>query len=314
VFKIINQNKQKDEVIIPSISFPAVANSIIESGLKPVIVDVDPLNGNISFESIIQALTKNTLAVFVTHYGGIPVNIAKLRKILGYDIFILEDAACAFGSFIDNKACGTLGDFGCWSFDPMKMLVSGEGGAVYFSNKDNLTKAKEYFYLGLPAGGKSGIDRKDISEKWWEYDLRCYGRRSLFTNINAAIALTQFDHLEISFNKRAQTRIRYCDIINGKDNLSFSPQDQKNVIYSNYFYTVFSSDRDKLANYFRENKVYTSFRYYPIHKMDLFKKYAFSNLEGAESFANSALNIPIHHNLSAADIDSICFLLDKWKN
>jgi aminotransferase len=312
VFRILNLQNTKKEVIIPSISFPAVASAVLEAGLTPVIVDVDPLNGNISLDSLKEALNSQTTAVFVTHYGGIPVDIEKLRAVVGDKVFILEDAACAFGTFVDGNACGTLADFGCWSFDAMKMLVAGEGGACYFSDESVAKKAKEYFYLGLPVSDKSGLDKASQSDRWWEYQLNSPGRRSMFTNINAAIAIPQFPSLSGNFSRRDDIRLKYCKVIDSNNKLNYSKQDQENVVYSNYFFTILSSERDQLAKYLKDNGVYTTFRYFPLHEIDLFRSYSVKNIDGARQFSETALNIPIHHNLSDADVDVISGLLSRW--
>ena len=312
VFRILNFRTTKKEVIVPSISFPAVASAIVEAGLKPVIVDVDPLNGNVSLDSVKQALNGQTAAVFITHYGGIPVDVEKLRKIIGSDVYILEDAACAFGTFINGKACGTLGDFGCWSFDAMKMLVAGEGGACHFSNEELSKKAKEYFYLGLPVSGKSGLDKASGTTRWWEYQLESPGRRSMFTNINAAIALPQFSALQENFTRRDSIRKQYCKVLDSHSSIKYCKQDQIDVEYSNYFFTIFSDERDKLAKYLKDNNVYTTFRYFPLHEINIFKEYSRGELDGARKFSENALNIPIHHSLTTSDVRLICDLLENW--
>jgi dTDP-4-amino-4,6-dideoxygalactose transaminase len=312
VFRVLEFQSGKKEVIVPSISFPAVCSSIVEAGMVPVIVDVDPSTGNVCLDSVSKSLSDNTAAIFITHYGGIPVDVVALRSIVGESVYILEDSACAFGTFVDGVACGTLGDFGCWSFDAMKMLVAGEGGACHFLDKDFAQKAKEYFYLGLPVSDKSGMDKSGDSARWWEYQLESPGRRSMFTDVNAAIALPQFSSLEDNFTRRVSIRAEYCEAIQCNNKLHYSEQNQPNVEYSNYFYTVLSDDRDNLAAYLKRNGVYSTFRYFPLHKIHLFKQFSSFDLKGADQFSERALNIPIHHNLSDSDVRHISSLLQNW--
>ena len=92
VFDIFNL-KHNSEVIMPSISFPAVGSAVLRSNLIPKIIDIDILSGNISIDSLKKAITKNTSAVFVTHYGGIPVEIDKIREVVGDKVYIFEDSA-----------------------------------------------------------------------------------------------------------------------------------------------------------------------------------------------------------------------------
>jgi dTDP-4-amino-4,6-dideoxygalactose transaminase len=293
-----------DEVIVPSISFPAVGSAVVKHGAKLVVVDSMANTGNANIEAIGNAVTDRTRAVFVTHYGGAPVDIAALRAIVGPEIFILEDAACAFGSFRNGVAIGTEGDFGCWSFDAMKLMTCGEGGAIYFKDPKHVERAKEYFYLGLPAQSKSGIDRQGTDNRWWEYQLTRPGRRSIFTNINAAFGIPQYDTLSDVLEKRAAIRRRYIDCLTKAGGM-FVEQIDQSVSYSNYFFTVLSPKRDELASYLKEKGIYSTFRYYPLHLIDIFKPFA-KPCQGAFDFSETALNIPIHQNLSDDDVEKIC--------
>lgn len=291
------------EVIVPSISFPAVGSAILAAGLTPKIIDIDLESGNIDLDLVVDALSSKTAAIFVTHYGGIPVDIKRLRKLVGSDIFIIEDAACALGTYINGVACGTEGDFGCWSFDAMKLLTCGEGGAIYVANSERMIHAKEYFYLGLPAQAKSGIDRQATDSRWWEYQLKTPGRRSIFTNINAAIGLPQFGELPVALDRRRTIRAYYCEVLD-KCDVKYLRQDDPNVIYSNYFYTVVTDRRDELASFLKKNQIYSTFRYYPLHLINLFQSYA-DDCSAATDFSNTALNIPIHQSLSDMDVEHI---------
>lgn len=298
------------EVIVPSISFPAVGSAILAAGLIPKIVDIDLKSGNIDLNLLADALSSKTAAVFVTHYGGIPVNIKRLRELVGSDVLIIEDAACALGTYINGVACGTEGDFGCWSFDAMKLLTCGEGGAIYVADSDRMTHAKEYFYLGLPAQAKSGIDRQATDNRWWEYQLNTPGRRSIFTNINAAIGLPQFDTLPDSLERRKAIRQYYCDALD-KCAVEYLRQDDSNISYSNYFFTLTTERRDELASFLKNNQIYSTFRYYPLHLIDLFQSYA-GDCSAAAVFSNTALNIPIHQSLSDVDVSHIANTLETF--
>ena len=162
-----------DKVAVPSISFPAVGSAVLETGAELIIIDVDPLTGNLDISKLCAIKHIQLSAIFITHYGGIPVDIAKLRSEIGAEVLIFEDAACALGTFVDGRACGTMGDFGCWSFDAMKLLTCGEGGGIYVNEDSIMTRAKEYHYLGLPVKSKSGLDNakteKDLTELYVKY-------------------------------------------------------------------------------------------------------------------------------------------------
>ena len=315
ILPVIKKRSQRRKVLVPSISFPAIGSAVVEAGLDLVIIDVDSTTGNVSLDSVRECLDDKVLAVFITHYGGNPVDVVALREIVGSNVFILEDSACALGSVLENgEAVGTHGDFSCWSFDAMKLLIAGEGGGAWIPSEELRTEFKESLYLGLPASEKSGLDKADDSAEWWSYDLKCFGRRSVFTDVNAAIALPQFDLLNSKLTRRSWIRDQYISSLESNWNVDFVKQSGCKV-YSNYFFTLLCDSRNHLAFYLKEKGVYSTFRYYPLHKIDLFAKNStIVDVSGSEAFAESALNIPIHDGLSDADVSYICQLLATYSS
>ena len=313
ILPVIKKRSHRGKVLVPSISFPAIGSAVIEAGLGLVIIDVDSSTGNVSLDSVREHLDDDVLAIFITHYGGNPVDVLALREIIGPNVFILEDSACALGSVLENgEAVGTHGDFSCWSFDAMKLLVAGEGGGAWIPSEEIRTEFKESLYLGLPASEKSGLDKADDSSEWWSYQLNSFGRRSVFTDVNAAIALPQFKLLEYKLARRSWIRGQYISSLESNDNVDFVKQSGcKN--YSNYFFTLLCDSRNHLAFDLKEKGVYSTFRYYPLHKIDLFVMNSIiGDMRGSESFAERALNIPIHDGLSDTDVAYICQLLSTY--
>ena len=314
ILPIIKKRSSARKVLVPSVSFPAVGSAVIDAGLELVLVDVEADTGNISLDAVKQNFDDDVLAVFITHYGGNPVDISGLRGIVGSKVFILEDSACALGSVLDDgTSVGLQGDFACWSFDAMKLLVAGEGGGARIPDRDIRNEFKESLYLGLPASEKSGLDKVDGSSEWWSYELNSFGRRSVFTDVNAAIAIPQFDLLNERLAKRRMIREFYIESIKANSDLDFSPQTGCSV-FSNYFFTVLCDSRDELAHYLKAKGVYTTFRYYPLHKIDLFVNAAkVAGMDGSNAFSSRALNIPIHSALSDTDVDYIARLLADYR-
>lgn len=302
----ILQLKETDEIIIPSISFPAIASAVIQTGAIPIIIDINDSNANLSLNELKKNLTKNTRAVFITSYGGIPNDIEKIREIVGDEVMILEDSACSLGTFEQGIASGIKSDFACWSFDAMKLLTCGEGGAFYAKDKNVVNTLKEHFYLGLPASEKSGLDKAKSNGNWWEYQLNRTGRRSIFTNINASIGLPQLSKLDDVLTRKDEIRKQYIKGLD-KNKIIIMPQENSKTDYSNYFFTIEHKKRDELAKYLKSNGIYTSLRYQPLHQINIFKKYS-KNCRNAEKFFEKSLNIPIHQNLTNDEVD---YIIDK---
>jgi aminotransferase len=313
ILPIIKKRSKANKVLIPSVSFPAVGSAVIEAGLELVLVDVEADTGNICLKAVKKHFDDDVLAVFVTHYGGNPVDILGLRNIVGNNVFILEDSACALGSVLDDgSAVGLQGDFACWSFDAMKLLVAGEGGGAWIPNSDIRDEFKESLYLGLPASEKSGLDKANESNEWWSYNLNCFGRRSVFTDVNAAIAIPQFGLLKTKLEKREAIRDKYIKSIQTNSHLKFVKQSGCTT-YSNYFFTVLCDSRNELAFFLKSQGVYSTFRYYPLSQINLFAMNStVGDMSGSDSFSKRALNIPIHDGLTGDEVAYISELLASF--
>ena len=224
-------------IILPSISFPAIPSAIIEAGYIPKIIDIDIRSGNISIDSLESEIDPQCSAVFITDYGGIPNKLDKIKKVIGSRLLFL-DAATSLGTFKSGNFSGFDADFSCWSFDAMKLLTCGEGGGVFIKDNQIMEAFREYSYLGLPSDGKSGLDKSKDDDRWWEYQLKRPGRRSVFTDINAAIGLPQVKTLDSRIERRNDIREQYIRAFSEIEEISVLEQNQENVRYSNYFFSI----------------------------------------------------------------------------
>ncbi len=314
--KLFNFNIN-DEIILPSISFPSIASSIIESNATIVFCDVDRKTLNPTAELISKHITSKTKAVFLTHYGGFPIDFDPIKELCEkHNIKIIEDSACAVKSFYKGKACGTLGDMGIWSFDAMKTLSTIDGGMIYLKDEELVKKAKMLLYLGLPLKAKSGIDSSsEGNNKWWEFDIIEPGRRAIMNNVTAAIGNTQLLKLDNYLNRRKDIFNYYYNELSEINEINISSYDNYNFEFdsSYYFFWIQTSKRNELAKFLKNNGVYTTFRYYPLHKIKLFNS-KFLDLKNSEFINDSTLNIPIHHNLTDREIESIVILIKNFFN
>jgi aminotransferase len=305
-----------DEVIIPSIHFIGAANAIISVGAIPIFADVDIKTLNILPREIERLRTIRTKAVMVLHYGGQPCEIEKIMEISKkYHIHVIEDNANSPFTKVKGKYCGTFGDIGCDSFDAMKILCTGNGGAILLKTDELLHKAKELRYFGLKCMGQSGIDTlKENNKRWWEIDLNEIESRHVTCDILSAIGREQLKKVDRFIKRRKEVWDRYQKELAGIDWLQLPPDPASDVESSYYFYwiTVKNNQRDKLAAWLIENGIYCSFRYYPLH---FIKKYNYTGkpLLNAESINENVLNIPLHQNLSDKDISKVISVIKKFK-
>ena len=306
-----------DEVIIPTIGFVGAANAVISNGGIPVFCDVDPLSLNTTVEFIKNKITDKTKAVLLIHYAGWACDMDPIIKLCKEkDILIIEDNACSVATIYKGKPTGALGDFGVWSFDSMKILVTGDGSIIYAKDPSILKKIKTRSYLGLlsESGYSSSVD-----QKWWEYNISYPGRRSVVNDITSAIGLVQLSRLEGFIDRRKQIHEYYNESLNDLDWIKTPTpiyesglSDRESSYYMYWIQLQDESTRDKLAVYLKENDIYTTFRYYPLHLVKYYNQYH-EQLPNAEKAADTTLCIPLHQALKAEEVEYIVEKIRSFK-
>lgn len=195
-----------DEVIVPSFTFIATANSILYVGATPVFADVDKDTYNLDPEDVKRKITKHTRVIMPVHQVGLAAFMQEIVQIAKRsNIFIVEDAACALGSRIDGKHVGVFGEIGCFSFHPRKSITTAEGGMLVTNNEDLAKRARI-----LRAHGMSVSDReRHESKHFTDETYKVLGYNYRMSDIHAAIGLAQFRKLEFILEKRATLASRY---------------------------------------------------------------------------------------------------------
>ena len=310
IFSLLNFPNDS-EVIIPSIHFIGAANAIKHHGLNPVFCDVDKHTLNCDLNYIKEKVTPKTKAIVVLHYGGSPCDIENINKFCkDNNIILIEDNANSPFSKYNSTPTGTIGDFGVWSFDAMKILVTGDGGMIYCRNKEFCEKLKTNSYLGLLS--ESGLKNK-IDKKWWEFDISSPGRRSIVNDIQSAIGIEQLKKVNKFISIRKKIHKKYDKAFSSLDWIK-TPTLNNDCLSSYYMYHIqlpSLEERDSLSGHLRESGIYTTFRYYPLHLVGYYKSNV--NLPNTEYAANHTLCIPLHQSLTESDVDKIIKSIKEFK-
>ena len=174
---------ENDEVLVPSLTYVATFQAISASGAKPIPCDVDLENLNISIDDI-KKITKKTKAIMPVWFAGNPAGLKDIYRLAKKKkLRVIEDAAHAFGSKINNKIIGSFGDICCFSFDGIKNITSGEGGCVVTNNKKIIKILKEKRVLGIKILKNPSKWKPKVKTQGWRYHM---------SNIMAAIGIIQF--------------------------------------------------------------------------------------------------------------------------
>ena len=299
-----------DEVVLPSISFIGAANAIAAVGAQPVFCDVDAATLNPTAADIDHKLTARSRAVLLLHYGGVPCEMDPILELVGRrGLWLVEDSACSPASSYRGRVCGTFGEIGIWSFDATKILVTGDGGMVYCRDLELARRLEERLYLGLKQ--QSGYTNK-TQDRWWEFDVGSCSRRAVMNDIAAAMGVEQLNKLAPFVQRRRQIHAHYDHLLKGVDWVEGPPPVPRHAESSYFLYWIRTRAalRDPLARHLRQRGIYTTFRYYPLHKIPYYRDG--SILPHAEEAADTALCLPLHQGLTERDLACIGEALDEF--
>ena len=293
-----------DEVILPTTSFVGAGNAVCAHGSKLVLCDVDRRTQNARAEDIAKVITPKTRAILLLHYGGVPCEMDEIMALAkANDIRIIEDSACAVSSSYKGQACGTFGDIAMWSFDAMKILVCADGGMLCFGTPELRERASKLLYFGLES--KSGYTNT-VDKKWWEFEISVFGHRAIMNDVTAAMALEQLKKLPSFIERRKEITEHYNARLDDLPWLETPLPLRDYQKSSYYFYPIQVGDnmRDDLAKHLRENGIYTTYRYFPLHRVAAYR--AAGRFPNADYAADHTLCLPIHQALTPDEIDYIC--------
>ena len=199
-----------DEVICPSMSFIATANSIRYTGATPVFADVDPRTYNLDPDAVEALITRRTKAILVVHQIGLPADIDRFLALAEkYGVKIVEDAACAIGSRYKGKPIGGHTEMACFSFHPRKVITTGEGGMITTNNVDYAKRLRllRQHGMSVPDTVRHGAKRVIIEQ------YVCLGYNYRMTDIQAAIGIEQMKKLDWIVRRRRELASRYTEAL-----------------------------------------------------------------------------------------------------
>jgi len=280
--------KKGDEVIVPSFTFVGTVQPIIACGAKPVFCDIELDDLNISVTHMKKLITRKTKVIMPVHYGGSPCRMDEILHIARKNnIRVVEDAAHAFGSRYKKKLIGSFGDITCFSFDPIKTLTCGEGGAVILDDNEIVDIMSKKRLLGID---KDTWHRYKNKRSWF-YDVQMKGYRYHMSNINAAIGLAQLSRLKEFISKRQRIAKFYDKNLSGINEIQLLKHDYNSMAPFNY--TFLSDRRERLMEFLDYEGIDTLINYIPNHMQQLFKGYR-QTLVNTDFAFKRIISIPMH--------------------
>lgn len=293
------------EVITTPYSFVATTHSIWWNGCKPVFVDIDPVTGNIDPEAIEAAITTKTTAIMPVHVYGKPCETKRIQEIADkYGLKVIYDAAHAFGVEVDGESILNAGDMSTLSFHATKVYNTLEGGALVMHDAE--TKKRIDYLKNFGFAGETSVVAPGINSRVDE--------------VRAAYGILNLRQVDAAIEALHQVAIKYREALRPIKGITF--MDDMPGVRHNYSYfpifvdaEIYGITRDELYEKMRSHNVLGRRYFYPL--ISTFSTYrglpsaAPENLPKAHKMADSVICLPMHHELSAEDVDRVLELIVK---
>ncbi len=299
--------KPGDEVIVPSFTFIATANSALFVGAKPVFAEIEEERYGLDPADVVERITPRTKVLMPIHYGGMPARIKELREIAeDYGIFLVEDMAESLGAITEEGVkVGNYGDAAIISFCGNKVITTGEGGAVVTNDKRLYKKL-----LLVRSHGRLDYHGKYFTSPE-SFDYITLGYNWRMSSITAALGITQLNKIEKAIELRRRVAKEYeqrlrkvADIIR-----PFIEPPGVRAVYQ--MYTIRFVDnpslRDAVRRHLAQKGITTKVYFEPIHLTKLYRSLGYKPglLPRTEKISKEVLTIPIYPSMTREEIDYV---------
>ncbi|MEC7641641.1 MAG: DegT/DnrJ/EryC1/StrS family aminotransferase [Nitrospinota bacterium] len=294
-----------DEVIIPTFTMIASANTVRHAGAWPVLVDSESKTWNMDSTKIEEKINRNTKAIMVMHTSGHPCDMDPIQALADkYNLFVLEDAAEAHGAEYRGRKIGSLGDAACFSFYANKIITTGEGGMI-------TTNSKEFYEKASNLRDHSFSCERHFWHKYVAFNFR-------MTNMAAAVGLAQVEQFNNLVDRRISHAQQYSSILKEVKGLTLPPVTEgvKNVfwMYGVVVEDEFGISRDELRHRLAQLGIETRTFFIPIHLQPIYHNH-FKGQEFpvAEELCLRGLYLPSAGGLTNDEIEFVCQAVKKCR-
>ncbi len=292
-----------DEVITTPLTWIITINAISSTGAKPIFADVGE-DFNIDPYSIKKLINKKTKAILPMHYAGHVCDMVKIKKIANsHGLFLIEDAAQAFGASLNGKKAGTFSDVGAFSMNPMKVLNGyGENGLVVTNSKKLIKKLTMMRHAGTISNYK-----KKITNKCYYISLN-----HKMDSINAAALNVSFENFSKKLKKLNQIANYYDKNL---DKRIIKQKLHKGEVHGRYAYPIvfYNKNRNTIMNSLEKDGIQTRIFHSPLaHQTPVYKQNTNRKFNTAEFLEKNSLVIPLHHNLTNNEVKKIVKKINRF--
>jgi perosamine synthetase len=296
--------RPRDEVIVPSFTFVAVANAIRYVGANPVFVDIDPVTLNMDPERAEEAITNKTRAIVAVHTFGYPADMDALLTIARrHGLLLIEDACEAIGAESHGQKVGGLGDAGIFAFYPNKQITTGEGGMIVTRDSGVAKKIR-----ALRNQGRYETD------DWFQHSELGFNYR--LSEMHCALGCAQMKRIESMLTAREAVARAYHQLLDNCTDILLPPAYAPQGRISWFVYVVrlherfTRAQRDAVLKHFASTGIGCGRYFAPIHMQPSYGAWRNSYfLPVTESVSACTLALPFFNKLTQTDVQHICAVL-----
>jgi perosamine synthetase len=311
--------KAGDEVIVPTMTFPATAEIVCYFGAKPVIVDVSKDTLNISLKEVEKAITPKTKAIIPVHYGGQPCDMDEILELAKkYGLKVLEDAAHSLPATYKGKKIGTISDVTCFSFYATKTLSTGEGGMIC-TNDDEL--AERCSIMRLHGINRDAWKRYSESGSWY-YEVVAPGFKYNFTDLQASLGLPQLKKVDNMWESRIKIAARYTEALKDLEAIELHTiksdrESSWHLFPIRLHLEKLNKTRAQIIEELRKNNIGVGVHFMPVHQ-HLYYSETFNlkddDFPVASSIFPRLLSLPIYPGMNEENVDRVISVLTDVLN
>lgn len=326
-----------DEVILPAYTYCASANVIVHSGAKPVMVDINEVDFNISVDAIRKAITPKTKAIIAVDLAGFPCDYDAIMDLVNEEsiqkqfnphgenqeklnrILIISDAAHSFGAIYKGKRAGSMTDISTFSFHAVKNLTTAEGGALCFDlppSFDHDIIYRDFCTMILHGQNKDALAKTQKGN--WRYDVEEPGFKCNMTDLQAAIGLVELERYQENLDRRKDIFEQYDAAFKNESWALIPLHTTVDKITSYHLYQlridgITENQRDKIMQLIFDQDVSVNVHFLPLPTLTAYKKRGYKMEDYPETWNkyHNEISLPVYYDLSDANVQMV---IDAVKN
>lgn len=297
-----------DDVLVPSFTFVSSYQAITGAGCHPVSCEIDPDTLTLDLKDAERRITPKTTAMMPVYFASNSAMADEYHDFARrHGLRCVDDAAHAFGCTNKGRMIGSFGDVVCFSFDGIKNITTGEGGAVCTANPDTIQKVSDARLLGV----QKDSEKRYAGKRSYDFDVVDQGYRYHMSNIFAAIGQVQLRRFEPEFAPRRRAiALRYTELLKDNPNVKLTQMDYAHDIVPHIFpIQILNGKRQQLIEAFKAHDIQYGIQYRPNHTLTYFK--TDYDLPVTEEVFSRIISIPMHPELTDENINLICSLINN---